>query len=39
MADALDRWLEEAPDETVLLSIYDEYVGGSSLEDNLKTFG
>lgn len=39
MAAALDRWLEKTPDNEILLSIYDEYIGGSSYEDNLKNFG
>lgn len=39
MAAALDQWLEETPDNEILLSIYDEYISGSSYEDNLKNFG
>lgn len=39
MAAALDRWLEDAPDEEILLKVYDEYIAGATYEDNLKAFG
>ncbi|MCH5353625.1 MAG: ABC transporter permease, partial [Acutalibacter sp.] len=39
MAAATDRWLEDSPDEELLLSVYDQYLDGSSLKDNLKSFG
>jgi len=39
MATAMDKWLAETPDDEILLSIYEEYVGGSSYEDNLEAFG
>lgn len=39
MAAALDLWLENQPDEEILLKVYDEYISGSSYEDNLAAFG
>lgn len=39
MARALDMWLAGDPNEDVLLKIYDEYVAGSTYEDNLEAFG
>ena len=39
MAAALDKWLEETPDDEILLSIYEEYIDGSSYEDNMEAFG
>ena len=39
MAAALDQWLTETPDSEILLSIYDEYLGGASYEENLEAFG
>lgn len=39
MAAALDLWLEKNPDQEILLNIYDEYIAGSTYEDNLKAFG
>ena len=39
MAAALDRWLAADPDQEVLLKVYDEYIAGSTYEDNLKAFG
>lgn len=39
MAAALDRWLAGDPDKEVLLKVYDEYIAGSTYEDNLKAFG
>lgn len=39
MAAALDRWLASDPDQEVLLKVYDEYIAGSTYEDNLKAFG
>ena len=35
----LDAWLENTPDNEILIKIYDEYIGCSSYEDNMKTFG
>lgn len=39
MAEAMDTWLTETPDNEILLSIYDEYIDGSSYEDNMEAFG
>ena len=39
MAAALDMWLNNEPDKEVLLKIYDEYVAGSTYEDNMTAFG
>ena len=39
MASALDRWLAYSPDQDILLKVYDEYLVGSTYEDNLKDFG
>lgn len=39
MAEAMDRWLKETPDNEILLSVYDEYIGGYSYADNMKCFG
>jgi putative ABC transport system permease protein len=39
MAAALDRWLAGEPDQEILLKVYDEYIAGSTYQDNLKAFG
>lgn len=39
MAAALDQWIANDPDQEVLLKIYDEYLAGSTYEDNMKAFG
>ena len=39
MAAALDAWLAGEPDTDLLLSVYDEYIDGSSYEENMKNFG
>lgn len=39
MAAALDAWLENSPDEEILVSLYDEYIRGASYEDNMESFG
>lgn len=39
MAAALDMWLANDPGEEILLKIYDEYVAGSTYEDNMDAFG
>lgn len=39
MAAAVDNWLENSPDEELLLSVYDQYLDGSSLKENLESFG
>lgn len=39
MAAALDRWLAGEPDQEILLKVYNEYIAGSTYQDNLKAFG
>lgn len=39
MAAMLDQWISSNPDEEMLVKFYDQYMSGSSYEDNLKTFG
>lgn len=39
MAAALDHWLASNPDQEVLLKVYDEYIAGSTYEENMKAFG
>ncbi len=39
MAAALDNWLENSPDEEILVSLYDQYIAGSTYEDNMESFG
>ena len=39
MAAAMDKWLEETPDEKILVEIYDMSVGETSYDENMKEFG
>lgn len=39
MAKALDMWLAGDPGEEILLKVYDEYIAGSTYEENLEAFG
>jgi putative ABC transport system permease protein len=39
MAMAMDHWLAETPDQEILLSLYDEYIGDVSYEENMEAFG
>lgn len=39
MAAALDMWLANSPDEEVLTAFYDEYIAGTTYEDNMESFG
>lgn len=39
MASALDIWLENDPNENLLLSFYDQYISGATYEDNMEAFG
>ncbi len=39
MAEMLDIWLAETPDDDILFSIYDQYVAGSTYEENMSAFG
>lgn len=39
MANALDFWLAHQPEDEILLKVYDEYIAGSSYEENMTAFG
>ena len=39
MAAALDQWLANDPDQEILITVYDEYLAGSTYEDNMNAFG
>ena len=39
MAVALDQWLANDPDEDLLITFYDEYIAGSTYEENMEDFG
>lgn len=39
MAAALDMWLKGDPDKEILVKIYEQYIAGSTYEENLKAFG
>ena len=39
LAGALDQWLENEPDQEILLSAYRIYVEGASYEENMMAFG
>ena len=39
MAAALDRWLTADPNQEILVKVYEEYIAGSTYEDNMKAFG
>lgn len=39
MAAALDQWLADSPDQNILLAVYEDYIAGSSYEENLTAFG
>lgn len=39
MAQALDQYLASTPDEDFLISVYDEYISGSTYEENMSAFG
>lgn len=39
MAAALDLWLKNQPSQEVLLKVYEEYIAGSTYEDNMTAFG
>lgn len=39
MAQAFDNWLENTPDEEILVSLYDQYIKGASYADNMESFG
>ncbi len=39
MAAALDQWLTGNPNQEILIKVYDEYIAGSTYEENMKAFG
>ena len=39
MAAALDMWLSGTPSEEILIKVYDEYIAGSTYDDNMSAFG
>lgn len=39
MAATLDQWLANDPDQEILITVYDEYIAGSTYEDNMNAFG
>ena len=39
MAEALDAWLENSPDQEILLSAYRIYVDGATFDENMTGFG
>ena len=39
MASMLENYLNDSPNATTLLTIYNDYIGGKSLEKNLASFG
>lgn len=39
MAAALDQWLANDPDQEILVKFYDQYISGSTYEDNMDAFG
>ncbi|MGI6205346.1 MAG: ATP-binding cassette domain-containing protein [Anaerovoracaceae bacterium] len=39
MAAAMDAWLQSSADQSVLLTIYSEFLSGYTYEDNLEAFG
>lgn len=39
MAAALDQWLAKDPDKDILITFYDEYIAGSTYEENMEAFG
>lgn len=39
MAAGLDMWLANNPSQEALLKVYDEYIAGSTYEDNMTAFG
>ena len=38
-AEMLDKWLEDSPDEKILLTVYDQYITESTYDENLENFG
>lgn len=39
LADKMDEWLENSADDEMLLTIYDQYIGDKTFDDNMTEFG
>ncbi len=39
LAEKLDEWVDNNPDTEMLLTIYDQYIGEATYDDNLSQFG
>ncbi|MDO4459501.1 MAG: ABC transporter ATP-binding protein/permease [Clostridia bacterium] len=39
LAAALDEWIVNTPDDEILISVYDQYIKGSSYDSNMEAFG
>ncbi|MBQ6935893.1 MAG: FtsX-like permease family protein [Clostridia bacterium] len=39
LAERLDEWVDDNPDTEMLLTIYDQYIGEATYDDNLSQFG
>ena len=39
LADKMDEWLENSEDTEMLLTIYDQYIGEKTYDDNMTEFG
>ena len=39
MAEKMDEWLEDSADDEMLLTIYDQYIGEATYDNNLSEFG
>lgn len=39
LADKMDEWLENSADNEMLLTIYDQYIGEATFDDNMTEFG
>ena len=39
LADKMDEWLENSADDEMLLTIYDQYIGEATFDDNMTEFG
>ena len=39
LAEKIDEWVDDNPDEEMLLTIYDQYIGEATYDDNMSEFG
>ena len=39
LADKMDEWVENSEDSEMLLTIYDQYIGEATFDDNMTEFG